>query len=207
MAGASFDVNDATSTKQDLGALPFLLVAGSDFTNYWHNTLALVHPPPVVTPTPTVTATPTPTPTTTPGPQPPALTALSVSPRSFRVAPGRPRPARGLGTRVRVGVSRDAAVELRVQRRMPGRRVGGSCVAIKHSNLTAPKCTRYGSVSGRLSRTVRAGVRSITFSGRLGGRPLSPAAYRFVAVARADGLASAPRRAAFRIVRARTSGT
>jgi hypothetical protein len=38
-SSAQLDINDATSTKQDLGGLPYALVLASDTTNYWHNTL------------------------------------------------------------------------------------------------------------------------------------------------------------------------
>jgi hypothetical protein len=197
MGGQTFDVNDATSTKQDLAGVPFLLVAASDFTNYWHNTLSLDHSGPPVsapaakvcgttTPAPTVTVTPTPTPYVMPTPQPPNLSALQVRPRSFRVAPGRARPGRGLGTRVRFGVSRDARISLRIQRRSKG---------------------RYVFVRGSVTRSVRGGLRTIVFAGRPGSRRLRPGVYRFVAVARADGLSSARRRAAFRVLRARTPGT
>ena len=49
---AGADINDATSTKQDLSVAPQLVVLASDLTNYWHNAFALAHAP---TPTPTPT--------------------------------------------------------------------------------------------------------------------------------------------------------
>ena len=59
---AGADINDATSTKQDLSVAPQLVVLASDLTNYWHNALSLSHPAPIATPTPPPSPPPAPPP-------------------------------------------------------------------------------------------------------------------------------------------------
>lgn len=74
------DIDDPSSTKQNLTESTHLVVIASDNTHYYHNCLTLTElnecpgpqPPPTATPSPTSTATPSPTPTITPSPTPTA---------------------------------------------------------------------------------------------------------------------------------------
>jgi hypothetical protein len=59
---------------------------------------------------------------------------------------------------------------------------------------------RWVKVKGSRSVAGKAGRNRILFGARLRGRRLAPGSYRLVVVARADGLASASRRAAFRVL-------
>jgi hypothetical protein len=182
-SSGGLDVNDATSTKQDLGDLPDALVVASDTTNYWHNTLDLAHPTPTPTPTPaptpvpTPSPTPTPTPTATPPPPParPVVSHLSVRPSAFRTTKGRVRAARRLGTIVRFRVSVSARARLTVKHRR-----------------------------GHMTVAVHAGRNRVAFRGRLRGRRLAAGRYRLVVVARAGGRRSTPRSTRLRILRGGT---
>ncbi len=191
------DINDATSTKQDLSVAPQLVVLASDLTNYWHNTFPLARP--------TAVPTPTPIPVTPPPVAPvrdrttPVLTALSAQPRSFRT---RRRAGRPAGTSVRFTLSEAASVRLGLERATTGRRVGGGCVRQTRGNRSRRACTRYVVLRGVVMRRLAAGAARVRFDGRLGGKRLAAGRYRLVLVATdAAGNTSPARRAAVRILR------
>ena len=143
----------------------------------------------------------------------PRVTALALTPRTFAVLPAggrqsaatRTRPARG--ARLTLRLSERATVVLAVRRAAPGRRTraGGvvRCLPVAPGVrvAAAARCTRYPTL-GTVRRSAAAGVSRFTFTGRLGGTPLRPGAYRLEAAA-LDRLArpSAPVRTAFRVVR------
>jgi hypothetical protein len=205
---AGFDINDATSTKQDIGSAPGLVVLAADDTNYWHNVIAL---PGTTTGTPPGGQTPagqtgggqtgggTVTPPVTTDRTRPRVLSLSVKPSSFRtVRRGSRRP----GATVRWSTSERGSARFRFQRAVQGRRVGGRCVATTRRNRSRRSCTRWITVRGSVSRSVADGQGHARFSGKLRGRRLASGAYRVVLVVTdAAGNASAPRRARFRIIR------
>jgi hypothetical protein len=186
MGAAGFDVNDASSTKQDLGALPGGLVVAGDATNYWHNTLDLAHPPPVVTPTPT----------SAPVRRPPVLRSLAIRPKRFRIAGRAPR-----GARVSYVLSDAATVRITVERAALGRRVGGACVRPSRGNRGRRACTRFVRMPGARRHAARKGANRTAFSGRIGGRRLGAGRYRLAALAANAAGTSATRRAGFRVLR------
>jgi len=131
---------------------------------------------------------------------PPALGSLRLSASRFRAAPARGKKP-PVGTRVRFSLSEAAKVGFRVERRLPGRRVGSSCRKPSASNRSKARCTRRV-LAGSFSRSGRSGSNSFVFHGRPHGRKLKPGSYRFVVVARdVAGNASSARRKRFRIVR------
>jgi hypothetical protein len=77
--------------------------------------------------------------------------------------------------------------------------VGGRCRKATAKNRRARHCTRYVIVKGSASRAARAGANTVRFRGRLGGRRLGAGRYRLILSA-TDGVGSATRRLAFRIV-------
>ena len=92
----------------------------------------------------------------------PVLTAVSVSPRTFRVSARRTatsaakkRPPRG--TRFRYRLSHDATVTITIKR--------------------ALSRGRYRT-SGTLTRASKAGINRVAFSGRIGSKKLKPGSYR-----------------------------
>lgn len=215
------DINDASSTKQDVSVAPELVVLASDFTHYWHNALALSHPTPTPTPVvtatatpsavPTATATPSAVPTASAAPSPtvaptpagdrtaPVLSRLSARPQRFRT---RRRAGRPAGTTLRFRLSEPATVRLRLERAVTGRRVGGGCVRRTRDNRSKRSCVRFVIVRGSLSRRLSAGSKRLAFSGRLGNRRAAPGRYRVALLAiDAAANASAIRRVGVRILR------
>jgi hypothetical protein len=174
---AGLDINDATSTKQDLSGAPFLAAAASDDTNYWHNALPL-------------SATPGGPPSgggTTADRTRPVISRLSLRPSRFRPA----RRGRSLGgrrgSRLRFTLSERATVNFRVQR---CRRRRGS-----------RRC-RYVRLRGGFSARARAGRNGFVFTGRLRGRRLRPGRYRLELTAvDAARNRSLPGRVRFRTIR------
>jgi Tol biopolymer transport system component len=119
-----------------------------------------------------------------PGAGAPVVSRLSLSRTRFAVGRARTAQAARLrtGTVVRFSLDRAATVKLTIQRRSGGRWVR----------------------AGVLRRSAGAGANRVRFSGRIGRRALRPGRHRIVARAHdSAGRTSAPRRARFRIARAR----
>jgi hypothetical protein len=104
----------------------------------------------------------------------------------------------GIGTTVRFRLSERATVIFTVEQQLAGRGVKGSCVKPTMDNRT---CTRSATLKRRFTLAARLGKNSFRFTGRLGGKKLSPGAYRLVATAAdASGNLSVPKRMRFKIV-------
>jgi hypothetical protein len=178
-SSAGDDINNATSTKQDLGNAPGLVVLAADDSDYWHNMLDLGGGSMQLTACPGGgggggTSQPSPSDRTRP-----VISRVSVRPFAFR-------PPRG--TRVRFTLSERARVSFRVERRVPRRR--------------GARRSRYVRLRGGFSRVRPRGRNAVKFSGRLRRQPLRRGRYRFVLVAvDAAGNRSRPKRAGFRVKR------
>jgi hypothetical protein len=204
-ATTGINVNDVTSTKQDLSGAPGLVALASDATNYWHNTMSVgeagsTAPRPVTT-CPGPSTAPGPAAPSGPGPDVtmPVLTGASLRPASFHPAKRRSSTGGRLGTRVRFRLSERAKVSFRVEVRTLGRRVGGRCVRATRGNRSARACVRYVVLAGSFAASGKAGANSLVFTGHLRGRALRAGRYRLVVTATdAAGNRSAPRRVAFR---------
>jgi CSLREA domain-containing protein len=107
------------------------------------------------------------------------------------------------GTTFKYSLSEAAQVAFTIQRARAGRRVGKACKKPTRANRKRTKCTRY-SLAGRFGQGAVAGPNVRRFLGKLGGKPLAPGAYRASLVATdAAGNKSAPKRLAFKVVKAR----
>jgi len=115
----------------------------------------------------------------TPDTQPPLITGFMTEHSVFVVArAGTPLAARApRGTRFHYSLSEPAGVKLGIQRRLAGRRQGGTCVRPSPRLLRAKRCVRYRSV-GTLKRSGARGANRIRFTGRIGSRALRPGRYR-----------------------------
>ena len=112
----------------------------------------------------------------------PALGRLRVEPRRFRVvrpAKRKPRTSAAKGTKIRFRLSESAAVRLRIQRSLPGRRAGGRCRKPAPRLRRARRCTRHRTV-GTITRRELARAptwspsRAVSAAGRFGpGRTAS----------------------------------
>ncbi len=64
--------------------------------------------------------------------------------------------------------------------KLSGRKVGGRCVVDKKSLRHKPASTRQVAAGWLLRRSVKAGKRTVTFSGRIGRRALNPGRTRTI---------------------------
>ena len=103
------------------------------------------------------------------------------------------------GTTFSFRLDQPATVTLRIQRKLPGRRVGRVCRRPTLLLRSRPRCTRLV-LKATLRRTARVGLNRIRFSGRIRGRALRPGRYR-AAFTAANAAGTSPLRAlSFRIV-------
>lgn len=149
-------------------------------------------------------ASPRPVASATPPPARPQLTDLKIAPPRFRAAKAggtvlAKRPPAG-GAIASYLVTAAARTELTIARARPGRKVGGKCVAETRANVSRKRCNRYVKVTD-FSRDDGAGRNRFVLSGRVGGQPLPPGAYRLQADASAGpALTSAAASASFTIL-------
>jgi hypothetical protein len=124
-------------------------------------------------------------------PGPPVVSGLTLRPMKFRAArSGGPVSPHGR-SRVSYRLTAKATTTFTVQRALPGKRKGSSCVKPTKRLRHARKCTRFVRVKGSFSRATGAGKRSFGFTGRLRGHPLRAGMYRLSATAvDANGLRS-----------------
>jgi hypothetical protein len=139
----------------------------------------------------------------------PQATAYRVANRVFVVgaastplfglaARAKPRPQ---GTTFSYRLSEAATVVIVISQQAPGRRKDKTCVAPRRSLAKARKCTRL-ITEGTLTRTSKAGVNRVAFSGRIGSRALSPGVYQATLTATDEAKnTSTPRTVVFTIVK------
>ena len=92
-----------------------------------------------------------------------------------------------------------AVVLVRIQRKLPGRRVGRVCRPPSRLLRFRPRCTRLV-LKATLRRTARVGLNRIAFSGRIRGHALPAGYYRAAFIAANSAGTSALRALNFRIV-------
>jgi hypothetical protein len=138
-----------------------------------------------------------------PPPPPGMLTALAVSPKSFKprkrggvIASAAKRPKARVGSTVRYSITAATTVNFTVQRALKGRRLGGKCRKPTPANREKKRCTRFKVVGKSFTHLGAAGPNSFKFSGRVRGKALKPGRYRLVGRA-----GDSVKRAAFRIVK------
>ncbi|HEV3047535.1 MAG TPA: PKD domain-containing protein [Solirubrobacteraceae bacterium] len=120
-----------------------------------------------------------------PHPRRPMLSQLKLTPTAFRAARRGASIARShaTGTSVSFRLSMAARVSFYVERALPGVRRGSSCLQPRRGGVRrGRRCTRYVRLVGHFAYAGRSGADSMRFTGRFGGRSLSPGEYRLVAV-------------------------
>jgi PKD domain len=131
--------------------------------------------------------------TTPPPPTAKDTTAPTIS--SLAVQPKRAR--RGKRVTFSFQLDEAAAVQVRIERVLPGRKQGRSCRKPSARNRKGKRCTRFARVT-TLTATGLKGANSVRFSGRVRGRALAAGRYPATVVATdAAGNASAPKRVSF----------
>jgi Divergent InlB B-repeat domain len=138
----------------------------------------------------------------------PAVSGLSVSPRTFKAAARGPstlplRPRTKLGTVVSYMLNRAATVRFNVERLLPGRTAQQgahvNCVAPARHNRKDPRCTRMVMQRGSFMLNGKAGKNAFRFTGRLAGKVLPHGTYVLVASPNADGVIGGMVEIAFRL--------
>jgi glucose/arabinose dehydrogenase len=148
-----------------------------------------------------VQAQPAPGPLPVSVPVPPVFSFVSMSRTRFAVARG-PTALSGVrrGSAFRYTLSEVATVQIKIQRKLPGRRVGRKCRAPSRRNRSRPRCRRFFA-AGTLRRRAKAGANRTWFTGRLGSRALAAGGYRAVLGATdADGNPARTRTLNFTVV-------
>jgi glutamate synthase domain-containing protein 3 len=154
---------------------------GPNFNQPWSIAVEAPPAPPAAPATPVAPAQPTPLPVPPPADTlAPRLSGASLTNRRFRV--GRRAKLRlaarvPIGTRFRYTLSEPAAVEISIERALPGRRVGGRCLRPSRALRSRPRCTRLVA-RGAFTAQGRAGANRTWFSGRIGRRALPAGSYR-----------------------------
>lgn len=127
----------------------------------------------------------------------PAIAKLKATPKKF--LPAGVGSGKG-GTKFRVKLNEAAKIGVKIEQRLPGRRVGRKCKKPTSGNASKKKCSRYVRLGSR-NKQGKAGWTAIAFNGKLEGKPLDPGGYRITAVATDSAKGrSAPRTAAFRVL-------
>ena len=133
-------------------------------------------------------------------------TRFTVGPRATAInarasAASKPRkPKVPRGSAFLYTLSRTSTATIVIDRQKPGRVLGKRCVAQTKANTKHKRCTITTRV-GKLTRTSKTGRNTITFSGRIGRKPLAAAAYRTTITARTGtSPTSKPRSATFTII-------
>jgi hypothetical protein len=105
-----------------------------------------------------------------------------------------------VGTTFSFGLNEAAALSLEFGQLVPGRRVGGRCVAPRPANSSKPRCKRAVS-AGSLPLSGHAGTNKVVFQGRLSRtRSLAPGTFEVVVNGRdARGVQAASRPLSFTI--------
>jgi DNA-binding beta-propeller fold protein YncE len=146
---------------------------------------------------------PPPAPATPPVPH---LSALAVSPKSFRaaskgasIAKSKRAPA---GAKIKFTLDMAAKVTFGVDRAQPGVHSGNNCVkSPKHKPAHVKHCTRYVTLPGSFTVSGVTGANSDKFTGRLGKGKLKPGNYRLSATPSLDGQVGVTATASFKVVR------
>ena len=132
------------------------------------------------------------------------LDRLAIAPARFRAlgsGPGLVAAAAPGGAALSYRITAAATVRFTAARLLPGRRSGAKCRKPSRANRRGRLCTRAVPVRGSLTDVATtAGSRTLTFSGRLGGRRLVPGAYRLMARATAPAGSSTARPVRFLVV-------
>lgn len=137
----------------------------------------------------------------------PALSGLTIAPRTFSAAKSgasvakKPKPAK-VGATVRYRDSQAASTTFAVTRTVKGIRSRGKCVAKpRRKKRGAKSCSRTQTL-GAFTRSDRPGINAFRFRGRVAGHKLARGSYQLRAVARnAGGKSSKPVSARFTIKR------
>lgn len=133
----------------------------------------------------------------------PSVTAAAFAPERFRAKAGKPRHGASspLGSTLDFTLNQPATVAITIELAAPGREHDKSCVA-PSKRAKGARCVRYVTLGSLPSVAGTQGNDTVSFDGRLNGKPLKPGNYRAVLTATTStGGTSAPTDAGFNIVK------
>jgi hypothetical protein len=137
------------------------------------------------------------------------ITHLALRPKAFIPARSGPSVMRAgnarFGTRITYRDSQASITTFTVQRLLPGRHRGRSCVAPSPGNLRGRPCM-WRVVIGTFISVDRVGKNRFRFTGRVGRGALAPGNYRLVVVPHTSGGAGRARRVLFQTFSRRKAG-
>ena len=109
-----------------------------------------------------------------------ALSALKLTPRAFRSArSGATTTRAGVGTTISYQDSAAATTTFTVDRALPGIKLENNCIpAPRHPGPGGQRCTRFVPMPGSFTHADNAGLNHFRFTGRIGGKSLTPSNYR-----------------------------
>jgi hypothetical protein len=139
------------------------------------------------------------------------ISKLRVTPTAFASAPNgqsaqpTSRRRRPPGARVSYALSQADTVRFTIQQRQWGRRLGkgkrSRCRQPTRRNRHKPRCRRLVALRGSFTVAGKGGANRFHFTGRLGGRRLSPGRYTLVATPSANGKTGLAVTTSFRIIK------
>jgi len=128
----------------------------------------------------------------------PVIGKLKAAPKKF--LPAGVGKGKG-GTKFRVKLNEKAKIQVKIEQRLPGRKVGRKCKKPTPGNAAKKKCSRFLVKGSRIKKNGKAGWNAIAFNGKLKGKPLAPGGYRITAVATDSAKGrSAPKTAGFQVL-------
>jgi hypothetical protein len=122
----------------------------------------------------------------------PVLSALAVSPRTFKSSGTRPS--------VRFTLEFGATVTFTIEQDLSGRLLGRRCVPVTPANRQQRTCIRLVARGG-FQRAGGRGTNRFAYDGKVGGSKLGPGSYRLVATPSFNGLAGKAQSVNFQISR------
>ena len=133
----------------------------------------------------------------------PTISALRLSPSTFKAASKGGSVATAVGTKVSYRLSTAARTTFTVEHAVTGIKSGSRCVARTRRNRNGRACTRYLKLRGGFTHNGKTGANSLRFTGRLSGHKLAPGAYRLAVTAHtsAGDTSAAVRSAQFHVKR------
>lgn len=129
----------------------------------------------------------------------PSVSSFSFSPSAFVISAPASAASSNPSTTIRFRLSKPGTVTIKIAKRTVGRRSGSRCVKSSAALAKRKACTRWRKTGSIVASGLKAGKRSLSFTGRLKGTALSQGTYRATIVAIANHRRSKAKRVTFKV--------
>lgn len=129
----------------------------------------------------------------------PSVSSFSFSPSAFVISAPASAASSNPPTTIRFRLSKPGTVTIKIAKRTVGRRSGSRCVKSSAALAKRKACTRWRKTGSIVASGLKAGKRSLSFTGRLKGTALSQGTYRATIVAIANHRRSKAKRVTFKV--------